>query len=114
MWKNNLPKDFNWFTYLKLNPDLKNSGITTKKKCEEHFLRHGKNENRFYNENKGVLPKDFDWEFYLNNNNDLIKSGLKNESDAIRHYINSGCKENRKYKNCGDKTTEYIYFCKVI
>lgn len=45
---NELPSDFNWEVYLKLNNDLIESGIKTEKESIEHFLNSGINEKRIY------------------------------------------------------------------
>lgn len=43
-----IPKNFEWTTYLKLNPDLPMAGIGTKEDAEKHYMEHGIKENRTY------------------------------------------------------------------
>lgn len=48
-----LPPDFNWKTYLDLNPDLRRHGITTYKDAVAHYRTHGRRENRRYLKSQG-------------------------------------------------------------
>lgn len=45
---NNLPADFLWFDYLRLNPDLKPNGVKTEPLAISHYLKHGVKEKRKY------------------------------------------------------------------
>jgi len=88
--KNELPKNFYWKTYLKLNNDLDPN--STRKKAVDHYINYGRYEQREYTI---TLPKDFNWRGYLYLNKDLQ---FKNQKETTIHYIESGYFENRKYK----------------
>jgi len=117
----NIPKDFNWIIYKKLNSDL--NFILDENIAIKHYKEHGYRESRQYKsintENstedkheieheikqeikrediipKNHLPYDFNWISYKNLNKDLTH--LKNKKDATEHYINHGYRENRLYK----------------
>jgi hypothetical protein len=88
-----VPGDFDWKTYLILNPDV------AKKNCTEsfskqHWLNHGKQEGRLY-ESKDI-PK-FNWKFYTSYYYDL--NNLTTEDQALKHYIFYGRNENRLCDN---------------
>jgi hypothetical protein len=85
-----IPKNFNWKTYLKLNPDLK---FSKKAEALKHYIKFGKLENRIYEIN---LPDDFNWETYLFLNPDVLKT-CKDKYSAINHYIKFGLNEKREY-----------------
>lgn len=87
----NLPENFNWQIYLTLNSDLK---FTTEEESKNHYLNHGKNENRKY---CYIIPDDFDWKKYLELNTDVAVT-CNDKNSAISHFINHGMHENRKYK----------------
>jgi hypothetical protein len=87
---NNLPSDFNWKTYIKLNNDL--SIFANKIDAISHYLDYGIFEKRRY---KISIPDDFDWIQYIILNKDLKE--IKSEKDAIYHYTNFGYYENRGY-----------------
>ena len=82
-----LPEDFDAKTYLRLNPDLKE----TEKEAGMHYIRHGLNENRLY---KMDLPNDFDPDVYLKLNVDLDQHKI----DPKIHYLLHGKNEGRNYK----------------
>jgi GR25 family glycosyltransferase involved in LPS biosynthesis len=94
-----LPIDFNIDIYKNNYIDLYNF---TDEELINHYLIHGKNENRIYNINKievpeiNKLPKDFDINFYKNKYDDLKNF---NNKELVNHYINYGKKENRLYNN---------------
>ena len=103
---NNLPIDFNIQLYRNNYDDIKNFNDH---EIIHHYLNHGKNENRVYNDNLinkifdnlpieliNKLPKNFDLHFYKNYYNDLKKFSYK---ELIHHYINHGKYENRLYNN---------------
>jgi len=116
----NIPYDFNWKLYLKINPDLNQN-------CNEndaiyHYLNYGIYENRQY---KQTIPYDFNWRIYLKLNPDLNQ--YSNKDEAIYHYLNYGIYENREYsynfyniepyKNCSDismfqSNIDSINYCK--
>ena len=82
---------FNWEYYVNKYPDLLNSDINDNKKALNHWLKHGKNEERLYTD----IPIHFNWRDYLLENIDLIESGINTEENAWRHYIYHGFMENR-------------------
>jgi hypothetical protein len=111
-YSNNIPSDFNWKTYLKINTDLPR--VYNENDCKNHYLNHGINEKREYKKNlKNYLPKDFYWKNYLSLNNDLPETYDKN--DCILHYIKHGIKENRPFKMTIDilKDTDLFYYGKT-
>jgi hypothetical protein len=79
---------FNWEFYLNKYDDLKLSGLINEEDAINHWLKHGKNEKRIYND----IPLIFDWLNYLENNTDL---DFKEEEEAWRHYLYFGLAENR-------------------
>ena len=85
----NLPLDFNYLTYLKINEDI---GKLNEPQAIRHYLAIGKAENRLY---KFVLPKDYNYKDYLVLNSDL---NHLTESEAKEHYLEHGIFENRLYK----------------
>jgi len=86
---NELPKDFNYETYILLNYDL--HGLN-ERDAISHFLENYKLENRLY---KIILPDDFDVETYILLNQDLLHLTI---DKAKLHYFMHGMKENRIYK----------------
>jgi hypothetical protein len=86
----NIPDDFNWKIYLKLNMDLNQNA--NEKDTIKHYIDFGFMENRKYNID---IPNDFDWKKYLILNPDLNQ--ISDEKETINHYINFGFIENRKY-----------------
>ena len=105
-----LPSDFNHKEYLDLNQDLrtyaKSKNLDEKSFREEHYVNHGKSENRHYKPTQSIkdkLPKDFDWRKYLVLNPDLRQHlaqhpNLQSQTFAEEHYVNHGKAEGRKYK----------------
>ena len=91
MYKSKLPKDFDYKTYLLLNPDLDSylDEVETKK----HYLMYGINENRKY---KVTIPEDFNYKDYIELNKDLDQH--TDEEYAKNHYILYGFYEKREYK----------------
>jgi len=99
-----VPNDFNWAVYLKLNKDLPRN--YNENDCINHYLKFGKNENRFYKEVS--IPEDFNWKTYLTLNKDLPRNFTKKET--ILHYLTFGKKENRDYKFTPDNIKEVNLF----
>ena len=91
----NLPKDFKWRIYLKLNKDLYQT--LDKKEAIKHYLKHGIKENRIYKIDYSKIPDDFDWKKYIEINNDL--NYIKTEVEALAHFLSFGINEKRKYRN---------------
>lgn len=53
-----LPNNFDWQFYLENNPDLIEAGISSQREAEQHWIKHGHNEDRKYVEyriNKSVV-----------------------------------------------------------
>ena len=92
--------DFNWITYLKNYPDLKEHNINNEEKAYKHYLEYGKNEGRIYYDLEKI--KYFDWITYLNNYPDLKEHGIDTEEKAKDHYLNKGMKEYRVFYNLND------------
>lgn len=86
--KNNLPHDFNFENYRKMNPEL--FYYDDYNYLKNHYLNFGKHEGKLYK-----LPDDFDPIMYKRLNPDLMN--LSN-NDLKNHFINFFFKENRKYK----------------
>ena len=78
-----LPNDFDWNTYLRLNPDIT---IQTKQFAESHYLEYGIREKRYYKEEKR-LPHDFNWQTYLKLNPDIT---IQTQEFAEYHYLDRG------------------------
>ena len=88
--------DFNWIQYIYNYKDLyENSRIITKKDAYNHWLNHGKNENRTY---KNII-NFFNWVQYINNYEDLQINGINTEEKAFIHWLNYGRFENRIINN---------------
>ncbi len=82
-----LPEGFHAATYLRLNPDVLQSGIS----AEEHYRRHGAREHRPFCIS---VPEDFDPALYLALNPDVAQAGI----DPMIHYTLHGVQENRRYQ----------------
>jgi len=87
----NTTNDFDWETYIKINPDLKH--LTTIEDAWNHWINHGINEGRQYYK-KNEMYDNFDWRKYIKKNLDL--NNIKNKEDAWTHWINHGNKEGRQ------------------
>ncbi len=95
-----LPRNFDTELYLALNPDLAKAFQHTRSPADEakdHFLRHGRREQRTYN-----LPESFKTKRYLAFNSDLEAvastfSPDRKERFLELHYALHGQKENRLY-----------------
>jgi hypothetical protein len=86
----NIPEDFDYKTYIELNPKLNcNSELSAK----IHYELHGFKENRIYKFKN--LPEDFDYKTYIELNPDF---NFNSELSAKIHYELHGFKENRIYK----------------
>ena len=89
MFYSKLPENFDWKTYVDLNPDL---GHMNEKQAKGHYLLYGINENRIYTQ---PLPENFDWKTYVQLNPDLSHM---NELQAKGHYLRYGINENRIFQ----------------
>lgn len=87
-----LPKDFNWKSYLALNPDLELNDIIDEEEAIDHWNQHGYRENRKYQ------IDDFNWKIYLALNPDLEADGIKDKNQAIDHWYQHGYHEKRNYR----------------
>jgi hypothetical protein len=87
----NIPNNFNWKDYLKLNPDL--NQFVNQEEAIHHYIHHGLKENRPY---KVSIPNDFNWKVYIKLNKDLNQNC--NENEVVYHYLNYGVFEGRQYK----------------
>ncbi len=89
-----LPADFDWQMYRRLNPDLACEQIHNERSYIRHYLEYGRFEgpNRAW---KLEAPSEFDWQRYLNLHDDLPAAGIKTEEAAIEHYLCWGIAEGR-------------------
>lgn len=87
-----IPSDFNPYSYLMLNGDLK-QGTYDDIDLYIHYIMHGRFENRVYNMDT-VLPGDFDVKGYRCLNPDLSD---KTDQQLRAHYITIGKNMKRKY-----------------
>ena len=83
-----LPDDFEWLSYLMMNVDLIDNGMSTKEDAEQHWLQFGYNEKRNYIDNHS-----FDWRHYIIANPKLIEENIRCREDAYNHWIQIGRKE---------------------
>jgi predicted alpha/beta-hydrolase family hydrolase len=82
-----LPESFDAATYLRLNPDVMQSGISG----EEHYRHYGAKEGRRF---CIAVPAGFDPKTYLSLNPDVAQAGI----DPMIHYTLYGVQENRRYQ----------------
>ena len=94
---------FDWQYYISLYDDLKLCNINTQEKAYEHWLLHGKNENR-------ICTKDenFDWKYYVNLYPDLQNDNMDTELKALKHWLLHGKNENRICTK--DKNFDWKYY----
>ena len=99
-----IKKIFNWKIYLKNYPELFHSGINDEKKALEHWLNHGKSEEKI----AYIYLEDvnFDWILYINNYPDLYNAGICTENSALDHWITHGKNEDRV---CDKNIIESVY-----
>lgn len=101
---NNIPIDFDWKSYLTLNPDLTESGISDELAAKYHYIIYGKSENRIYKYKKLInVDIDFDYKFYLNEYPDVAsyyktEPSIPLEQKLFHHYVHYGKSEGR-FKN---------------
>ncbi len=82
-----LPEGFDAATYLQLNPDVLQSGMS----AEDHYRHHGAQERRRF---CLAIPPGFDPQTYLALNPDVAQAGI----DPMIHYTLHGVQENRRYQ----------------
>jgi len=93
-----LPEDFKEADYLRLNPDVADSGLS----AASHYKIHGVQEQRLHKApleteslNLEDIPPDFDPEEYLRLNPDVAAADF----DAALHYTLHGAQEGRCYRS---------------
>ena len=79
---------FDWKSYISMYPDLKK--INNYDVALEHYIKHGKNENRKYLE---INLDIYDWELYYNTYN--IPNLEYEKRAVIKHYLLHGQNENK-------------------
>lgn len=89
-----IPDDFDWQTYIRLNPDLPPDEIYNERGAIRHFLEFGRFE-KYLRAYKIEAPAGFDWQRYLTLHGDLRAAGISTEMAAIEHYISYGIREER-------------------
>ena len=94
-----LEDNFDWEMYLDLNIDLREAGIETEVDSINHWLKHGKLENRKHK---------FDWCKYIENNN-LLVINIDNKEKAILHWKENGCPDQEDI-DLGDKLFDWEYY----
>lgn len=93
---NELPKDFDWKYYLEYYEDLVKDGIFTEKGAKNHYLIHGKYENRIYCEQDNYF-KYFVFSSGKTGSKTLEKS-IKNVGRVLHVHSGGHFKEGRKSK----------------
>jgi hypothetical protein len=84
---------FDWKNYINNYDDLTN--FKTKEEAWNHWIHHGKIENRICNDIFLFDDyKTFDWEVYVRNYNDL--SHINSKESAWKHFLNYGFIEGRR------------------
>ncbi len=61
--KNNVPEDFDAYSYYQLNPDLRYIGLNIIN-LTKHYVTNGRNENREYIINSAYRIKNIDWNYF--------------------------------------------------
>lgn len=95
--------NFDWQYYIDYHKDLRESGIDNKEKAFDHYLNHGKLENRVYRE-----KTTFDWLFYIHYYQDLNLIGINTEEKAIEHWKDFGRYEGRLRRR--NKIFDYKFY----
>jgi hypothetical protein len=92
---------FDWETYIELNTDLKELGVSDREVAYNHWINHGKKEGRLYS---------FDWCTYIKNYN-LINQSIDTKSKAIEHWLNNGKPDyNNKNTNYDEELFDWKYY----
>jgi hypothetical protein len=92
----NLPSDFNWKGYLKLNRNA-TKNILSEIDAKIHYVTEGFYKKYPYTLIDSDIPEDFNWQIYCELNQD-VKTICKNEEDAKIHYLKDGITQERRYK----------------
>jgi hypothetical protein len=66
--------DLYYKSYLKLNPDLTLSGISSKRSLLNHFVKYGYDEGRPYCENNQINPTQFTNTLEPNKSNEFVQT----------------------------------------
>ena len=90
--------NIDWEDYIDNYDDLKESGINTKEKAIEHWIKYGKNEGRYVKLINYEQFDSFDWEQYIDNYDDLKESGIDTKEKAIEHWTKHGKNEGRTFE----------------
>jgi hypothetical protein len=99
-------KNFDWKSYIKQYPDLKNANINTKEKAYLHWNKHGKNEGRIINIKEIENYKTFNWISYVGRYPDLKNANINTKEKAFLHWINHGKNEGRIINDIYNKNAE--------
>lgn len=97
---------FDWKTYVNNYEDLKN--LKTKKEAWNHWIKHGKKENRTDKLLKPPEYNDFNWKDYISNYRDL--KNINSKDMAWYHWINHGKTEGRSWEINYKNDPEYKSF----
>jgi hypothetical protein len=73
---------FNWVIYKELNPDLPKAGLITKEQYVQHFINHGRRENRNYS----IYQKYPNFNHLVLKNSNLYFKNMSNEQLEL-HYL---------------------------
>jgi hypothetical protein len=102
--------NIDWDNYIYSYDDLKESGINTKEKAIEHWIKYGKNEGRDIKLINYEQFENFDWEQYIDNYDDLKESGINTKEKAIEHWIKYGKDEGRTFENINNHSLNLELF----
>lgn len=75
-YKVSIPNNFDWETYLILNPDIKEHGYDTEENAKYHYLTYGFFENRTYSWSMDIL------ENYINDEENLFEK-ITGNNDSL-------------------------------
>ena len=102
--------NIDWEQYIDNYDDLKESGINTKEKAIEHWIKYGKNEGRDIKLINYEQFEKFDWEQYIDNYDDLKESGIDTKEKAIYHWTKHGKNEGRTFENINNHSLNLELF----
>ena len=91
-----LPDDFDWLMYLRLNPDLSPEIFHNQRATIRHYLEFGRYEQKL-RAYKMEQPLGFNWMRYLELHADLGTAGINTEESALQHYLCYGLRESRTF-----------------
>jgi hypothetical protein len=98
--------DFDWKTYINNYEDLKN--LTSKKEAWNHWIKHGRKENRTDKVLKTPEYDNFNWKEYISRYKDL--KNIYSKDLAWYHWINHGKNEGRNWEEKYQDNQEYNLF----